>query len=252
MRRTILVLLSAAVLLAAAVVALAPASLVAARVTRVSGIAMGEVEGTLWRGRGVLAAGNARLPLAWTLDAAPLLTGELRVHLTPIDGASTFPRADIAAGNGRLTLRDVDIVFPASLLATAIARNATQPAGWTADGEIAVTSSRLDWAPPAGSGDLRVVWRSARLALAAVAVVDLGELAATLVANGDRLAGPVANRGGDLDLRGDLMLQANGDAAISLVATPRRATDAALAGALAAIGTADGAGWRVHWQTPRR
>ena len=44
---------------------------------------------------------------------------------------------------------------------------------------------------PAVNGELRVVWRGARFALPTYAPIDLGDVTATLVADGARLAGPV-------------------------------------------------------------
>lgn len=252
--RALVILIIAAMLLAVAVAVLAPASLVASYLERATHgrLTPSEVEGTLWRGQGVLGAGNARLPIAWALDPAPLLTGEAHVHVTPVDAAAASPRAEIMVAEGRLALADVAIVVPAGVVQQALTPNALVRAAWVADGEIAATTSRLEWTPAAYRGDLRVVWRNARLTLASAPAVDLGAATATLAAQGDRLAGPVVNSGGDLDIRGDVAIGTNGSAAISLVLTPRRADAVDLARVLAAIGTPDGAGWRVSWQTRAR
>ena len=251
MKRALLLVLVAVVLLAAAVAALAPASLVAPYLERATGgrLAVGEVEGTLWRGQGVLGAGAARQRFAWKLDATPLLTGEAHVQVTPVDGSSPSPRAGITAANRRLALADVAIVLPAPVVQQALTRNAPVRAGWVADGEIAAATPRLEWTPAGYRGDLRVVWRNARITPASAAAIDLGEATAALTAQGERLAGPVTNVGGDLDVRGDVAIGTNGSTAISLLLTPRRADDVELARRLAAIGTPDGAGWRVSWQT---
>ena len=99
MKRVVVIVLVAAALLAMAVAALAPASLIAPSLERATGgrVVAGEVEGSLWHGRAVLAAGAARLPVAWKLDPVPLLSGEARVRLTPVDGSSNTVRADISA-----------------------------------------------------------------------------------------------------------------------------------------------------------
>lgn len=251
MKRALVILLVAAVLLAVAVAVLAPASLIVSFLefaTR-GRLAASEVQGTLWRGQGVLAAGSTRLPVAWKLDAAPLLTGEAHVHVTPVDGKSPSPRAEITAADRRVVLSDVAVVVPAAILQQALTRNVPLPAGWTADGEIAAATPRLEWTPAAYGGDVRLVWRNARLALPPARAVELGEATATLAAQGDRLAGPVVNIGGNLDIRGDVAIGTNGSATISLLLTPRRADDTELARALAVIGTPDGAGWRVNWQS---
>jgi len=71
-------------------------------------------------------------------------------------------------------------------------------------------------------------------------------------ANGERLAGPIDNQGGVLDIRGDLTMLPDKSGSVSLLLTPRRSDDQVLQRALATIGTAEGGGWRVNWQTPPR
>ena len=209
----------------------------------------GEVEGSLWHGRAVLAAGAARLPVAWTLDAAPLLTGEARVQLMPVDGSSNALRADIAAAEHKLAFTNVAVAMPAAILQQALTRRQPGRAGWLAGGEIAATTARLEWTPTAYAGDLRVVWRDARITVVPLLQVDFGETTIALTANGDRLAGPLTNSGGNLDLRGDIAIDVDGGTAGSLLLTPRRSDDAELTRALGLIGTPDGNGWRVRWRT---
>src|SRR5438132_13912975 len=99
MLRALVILLITVALLVGAFAALAPASLVAGRVEKVTNGAYTarDVEGTVWRGRGVLAGGGAQLPLGWTVDPSPLVQGELRAHLVPFDTATAAPRAEIVA-----------------------------------------------------------------------------------------------------------------------------------------------------------
>jgi Type II secretion system (T2SS), protein N len=251
MLRAFVILLVAVALVAGSFVLLAPASLLAGRVEKATGGAFSarDVEGTVWHGRGVIAGGGAQLPLAWTVDATPLVQGELSAHVAAFDGASAAPRADVVAQRNRIGLRNLDLVVPAALVtqATAVGR-----IGLVADGEIALATPRLDWTPASLEGDLRVVWRSARLTLPPFPPVDLGELTATLAADGTRLAGPVVNSGGDLDVRGDVSVGADRSTAVTLTLTPRRADDVALARVLAAFGTPEGSGWRVGWRSPPR
>ena len=96
MIRALLILFVAVALLTGAFVVLAPASLLAGRVEKATGGAFSarDVEGTVWRGRGVLAGGSAQLPLAWTVDASPLIQGELRAHVAPFDSASPTVRRE--------------------------------------------------------------------------------------------------------------------------------------------------------------
>ena len=81
--------------------------------------------------------------------------------------------------------------------------------------------------------------------------LDLGDVRSTLKADGDVVSGPLGNEGGDLALRGEWKLDAAG-VTLALLLTPRRADQAELKQALAAIGTADGDGWRVDWRVPLR
>ena len=254
MGRLLLVLLAAALLLGGAFVFLAPASLLATRVERATGgtLAVRQSEGTVWRGRGVLAAGDAQLPNAWTVDPEPLLRGELRAHLGPFDGVGRVPRADVLAERDRISLRDVDLTLPLPLAIEALGGRIAHRVGLVADGDLTIRSAQLDWVPPTVNGDLEVVWRAARFSLPAYAPIDLGDVTASLVANGERLAGPVRNSGGVMDIGGEITVRPDRSAALSLLLTPRRADDATLARALATLGTAEGSGWRVNWQMPPR
>ena len=254
MRRLLLVLLAAAVLLGGAFVVLAPASLLATRVERGTGGALvaRQVEGTVWRGRAVLAAANTQLPVAWVVDPPALLNGEVQARIGPYEGAGRVPRADVIAGRDRIILRDVDLTLPLPLAVEALGGGLAQRAGLVADGDLAIRSTQLDWAPPTVNGALEIVWRAARLTVPTQAPLDLGDVTATLVASGERLAGPVANSGGVLDIRGDVTVRPDRSAAIALLLTPRSADDATLARALAVVGTPEGDGWRVSWQTPPR
>jgi len=254
MQRTLIVVAVAVVLLAAALAVFAPASLVAPFVERATlgNVAATAAEGTLWRGRATLAAGSVQLPVAWTVAPLPLATGEARIELMPVDATAGSPRADIRASRNGLVLTGLAVAFPASVLQPALLRAAKAPRGWIVAGDIAAGTPTLAWTPAAWSGGIDVDWRNAQLTPAESRPVALGDLSAKLVASGNRLAGPVVNRGGDIDVRGDVALGTTGVATVTLVLTPRRADDAELARALAAIGTADGAGWRVAWQSKPR
>jgi hypothetical protein len=248
MRRTLLILAAFAVF-AAAVAAFAPAALVGAPLERITGgmLGLAEAEGTIWRGRGTLVASReARLPLAWSIDPWPLLRGELRLSLFPYDANGTSPRGEIALRDGTVALRSLDVALPADVLRAAASGTLLGAAGW-----VRVTSSALDWAPTGSRGEVEIVWRDARIAPGNGDAIALGSVTAVLSATGDRLTGSVANEGGDLDVRGNVSLRSR-TTELSLLLAPRRADDAALARSLAAIGTPDGAGWRVEWRAGTR
>ena len=231
---------------------LAPASLVDSHLARMNDgvVRLADAEGTIWRARGVIVAATARIPIAWRIEPWPLLLGELRLHLFPgsVNSAGS-PRADITFKRNSVSLREVDLTFPASLVAVATSRAAAEVVG----GEVNVNAASIDWTPPGSRGEARLFWRAARLIfISGAAPLDLGDMRMTLTANGDRLSGPVANDGGDLDVRGEVTIREQDGIRLALTLTPRRFDNAQLALALALIGTADGAGWRVDWRFPLR
>jgi hypothetical protein len=242
----------AAVAGVAAIVAawLAPAALVDSRLAQITGggVRLADTEGTVWRARGNLVAGTARMPIAWRLEAWPLLRGELRVHLAPdTNTVSDSPRAGIAIADGRVSLRDVDATFPAAFFAAA----AGPGAAWVVGGDLRVTATAMNWAPPSSDGEAHVQWRQARLAaVQSTASLDLGDVSLPLKADGDRLFGSVSNDGGDLSVRGDIAFRAAEGVEISLLLTPRRADNVDLIQVLSVLGTAEGGGWRVLWKRP--
>ena len=195
-------------------------------------------------------AGTARIPIAWRIEPWPILLGELRLHLMPGSGrADGSPRADITFKRNSVSLRNVDLSFPASLIATATGRAPMEAVG----GEVNVSAAAIDWPSPGSRGKASALWRAARLIfVAGAAPLDLGDMQMTLIADGDRLSGPVANEGGDLDVRGDITIREQDGIRLALLLAPRRSDSTQLALALALIGTPDGAGWRVDWRLPLR
>jgi hypothetical protein len=254
MRRALLALIVAVVLLGVAFAVLAPATLLSSRVERATGgiLALHGVEGTIWHGRGVLEGAGTQVPLSWVIEAMPLLRGELRAQIAPFDAQLTMPQAEVVATRQALTLTHLNAVLPAALITRAFANNTLRTIGFTANGDIAIASPRLDWKPGTIDGNVNVVWRGGQLMLPPLPALNLGDVTATLVANGARLAGPVTNQGGDLDVSGDLSAGADGSAAVSLVLAPHRADDVVLTRLLSSFGTRAGNGWRVAWQSPPR
>ena len=229
-----------------------PATLADARIAAMTNgnVRLTDTEGTIWDARGMLAAGAARIPVAWRIDAWPLLRRELHLHLVRGEGgAAASPKADIAIGRAFVGLRDVEMTIPAAFLSAAAASRAA----WPVDGNVDINTALFEWAPPANRGEVRARWRAATLTVPGSAEpLELGDITAALSADGDRTSGPVSNAGGDLAIRGNLALSASGGIALSLVLTPRRADDRELARALSMLGTPDGDGWRVEWRSPLR
>lgn len=252
MRRVLLIFAAITVVVAVEIAWLAPATLVGNRIERASGgaLRLADTEGTIWHARGMLLGGAARLPLAWDLEFWPLLRGHWRLHVRPYAGTpGGAPRAILELRSGSMSARDVDVVFPASMLA---AFSAT-PSGWKVNGDVALSTAAFEWAPPDSRGNLDVEWRQARLTLAADgAPLDLGNVTINAKAQGDALGGPIRNDGGALSIQGEWTARASEGAVVTLTLAPRADADPTLANALAALGPRSDAGWRLEWRIPAR
>lgn len=251
MGRSRTVVLVAMVGLAAVVEAawLAPAALVDARLAQVTAdtVRLLDAQGTIWRGRGTLAAAASRVPIAWDLDFWPLLQGVARVRLTPRDGAPT-PRGTLAIRQDGVAFSDVDLTIPAPMLA-ALAGEANVPVA----GEIRARAEALDLTSRSSHGSATLAWRAARVAgLPGLPALDLGNLQSLVTARDDGVAGPVTNEGGDVAIRGEWSIRAGDGLVLALRVTPRRAGETDLARALAAVATPDGGDFRVEWRMPPR
>jgi len=233
-----------------AAVSLAPATLLDARIAHATGqwARLIDTEGTVWHGRGTMVMATTRIPVAWEIDIRPLLEGVVRVRVRSGTGAAT-PRATIAFRTDGVALRDVDVTIPAGALAALLDRTA---AG-SVVGDVSVLADDLELGAGRQRGDARLAWRGAGIAaIVGPAMLDLGDVRSTLSANGEALAGPLANEGGDLALVGEWKMHPRDGLSLALRLTPRRTDAAKLKAALAAVATADGDGWRVDWRVPFR
>jgi len=250
--RSLLIFAALAATVALFAVKLAPASLADARLAAMTkgSVHLTDAEGTLWDARGIITAGATRIPVAWRIDPWPLLRRELHLHLVRGEGISALsPKGDIAIGRDSVELRDVEATLPAGFFSAAAGSAAASRAG----GDVEINASRLEWAPPANRGEVRLRWRGASVMVPGHAQpIELGEITTALSAHGDRLSGPVSNAGGDLGVRGTATLSAGNGVQLSLVLTPRRADDRDLARALSMLGVPDADGWRVEWRWPLR
>jgi hypothetical protein len=244
-----LVVVAAIAVLVAAAVAIAPASLVNPSIERASGgnVSLAETDGTVWNGRGILAVGNAaRIPVAWRLEAWPLLQGEARIALVAPTPAGGAPRAELVVRAGDVSVRAVDATLPAELVAAVAAR-----AGVKLAGAVHVTSPALEWTRTAFNGGARLEWADAQFAIANDAAIRLGKVTGELAAAGDRLTGPVTNEGGDFDVRGTVSLLTSGIPETALTMTPR-AGNPAQTRSLTVTARPDRNGWNVNYQAGSR
>ena len=242
--RRMLVILVSLVGFAAIVVALAPASLAGVALQRASGgaVTLAVADGTLWHGRGTITSGPAlRVPVAWSIDPWPLVRGELWLHLSPPNAAGPSPHGEIVARRGALSLHDLDVTLPASLVEAFVPRSGIRTAG-----DVRLTTPSLDWTPAAFAGGARIVWQDAELALSVDPALRLGTVSTALAAEADRLTGPVTNEGGAYDVRGSVSLSASGAPSMAITMTPRGG-DPAQTRSLAIAPAADGS-WNFEFR----
>ncbi|MDQ6619936.1 MAG: type II secretion system protein N [Pseudomonadota bacterium] len=236
-------------LVAIALATRAPASLAAARLERLTDarLSLVEPEGTLWQGRGVIAAGEQRLPIAWTVHPASLLRGEVALTVHPGSAGARTPRGEVRSRDGTTQLQGFSIELPASAL---IAAAVPLPA-FDTRGVISITTHQIEWPPTAAGGAIEARWRDAAIGLAGTPPVALGEVAIHLAARKGELRGPVTNTGGDFAITGELTVRGDGSGTASGLVRPRRLNDPRL-GALLAIGSPEDGGVRLQWRWPAR
>jgi hypothetical protein len=247
-RRPFVLFALAAVALVAAVAWLAPASLLDSRLGRATGgiVRLASAEGTLWSGRGVVTAANARVPIAWSVDAWPLARGVVHVRVRSDAGAET-PRATVELRMDGIVLQNTDVTVPAAAIASALGDMAAS----SVDGEVNASLSNLRLAAGANSGEARLAWRNARIrAFGNATPLELGEVRAGLVANGATMSGPIDGQGGNVALRGDWTLKEKDAFTLALRMTPYATADAGLIRWLSAVGRPEGDGWRIDWRLP--
>lgn len=233
-------------LLVAAFVALAPASLVDARVATASGgrLRLADADGTLWRGSATLtdASGTWRLPLAWRASLRAALVGAADVEFVPPGRA----RGRVAA-NGGIATTDFHLTLPGAALA------AVFPAAIavTVGGELALDAPTFRFDGRGGDGALMLRWERARVVING-APVDVGSVTARVAPRGADLAADLSSEGGALLIKGDATWS-NGQVVANATLTPVGPLPPVVAQALAALGPADASGAvRVSWRGPLR
>jgi type II secretion system (T2SS) protein N len=240
----------AAVALVMAIAWLAPASLLDARLARATGgiVRLASTQGTLWDGRGVVTAANARIPIAWSVDAWPLVRGVVHMRVRSDTGADK-PRATVDLGTDGIVLQNTHVTVPAAAIAGVLGDQAAS----SVDGEVDASLSNLRLAAGANSGEARLVWHNARIrAFGSANPLELGEVRAGFVANGATMSGPIDAQGGNVALRGDWTLNEKDAFTVALRMTLKATADAGLVRWLSTVGHPDGDGWRIDWRLPLR
>lgn len=237
--------------LALALVILAPATLVDDRVSALTGgrLRIANASGTVWSGAGDVSApaANLRIPVAWRIERLPLLWAELRGTVSEPGN----PPVAFVIGRDRYDVRNVTLSLPAAMLLRALGAPAVIA---DAGGLIDVHVERLSKAHEALEGQIEARWLDASLPGPRPDVrIALGDVRIESTGRGGRLAGTIANTGGNVDIAGSIGVDAALEASIDALVRPRNQLDAersnALAAALSLIGRGDGTGaYRVVWK----
>ncbi len=236
--------------LALGLVILAPATLVDDRLDTLSAgrLRIANATGTVWNGAGDLGvpAASLRVPIAWQIERLPLLWAEL--HGTVSEQGS--PSAAFVLGRDRYDVRNLTLSLPASTLLMA----AGAPAMITdAGGRIEIGIERLSKAHEALDGQFEARWLDASLPGPRPEVrIALGDVRIEGAGREGKLAGTIANAGGNVDIAGTIGVTAGGGASIDALIRPRDNLEAersnAIAAALSMVGRPDGKGaYRIVW-----
>ena len=238
--------------IAIVVVALqAPASWLAHRLSLAIGesVRVIDTHGTVWDGRGVLASpdGRWKIPVAWHLNAAPLLRGEVEVELAPQEGLDT-PRGTLRLARTGFAAQGLVLDLPATVLDSAFAGKAPATFG----GEIRVEARELAVDGPQGRGSMKLTWERARLAAADGTSVALGTVSATVVPRDGAFVGRITNVGGEVTIDGTTTLS-RGGVALDATLAPRAGASEATARVLGQLSPPDANGAvRLQWVSERR
>jgi hypothetical protein len=234
--------------LAVAAVTLAPATLVDRHLSAATSgaLRLRDTGGTVWRGHGSLtdAKGTFALPLAWAVDPLPLARGEIAVRLVERPDTEQ-PGGDIRYRDGAWRIEGLHAAIPAAMLPALAQANARVALG----GTIRVELPRLELAKSRYDGKGTLRWNRAALALPMLPPLALGDVEVAVSSRGNGIGGAVSNRGGDVGVTGDLVIDPS-RTALDLLLTPAPQAPALLARVLAALGGADGSGTRLRWQGP--
>jgi hypothetical protein len=255
--RSLLVVAAAGCLLAAALAAEAPATLVDRELDSLTRgrLRVTDAAGTIWNGSGalVLLPYNARIPVRWHIDALPLLRSRLSGTLGPDLMESSPALFDLSADDS--VVKRLAIAFPAE----ALLRATDAPALITAaGGTVEVRADAFAMRRRAFDGGFVARWQGASLPGPRPEVrVALGDVRLDGVGNGGEIKGALSNVGGDIEITGTLNLAATGATRVEARLKPRAGIDPersnAIITALSLLGAKDESGaYRVAWQAPAR
>ncbi len=251
-------ILVAMVLLALALVVLAPASLLTARIeAAIPGLRFEGVSGTVWNGRALAlrVAERDRGALRWRVRPGHLARARLAIDIA-VEGRSVGMEQRIA---GRVWFTPGSRFgadgLEARLAAEEVLATAFQNTGLSPGGVVDLHFDAVEFqgrVPRAMAG--RAVWREA--VVSGLARAALGELTMSFALAQGRIVGELGDSGGPLALDGGFELAASGYRLDALLS----ARDPALAPALSYLGQPDGdggrylalrGGWLADWLESR-
>jgi len=178
-----------------------PASWIHYALERASGgaLALGETRGTIWNGRGALAARSgdgfrAIGDIQWRSNPLSIFTGKLNIAVT-----GSAPGADLKVNVGvglrSLRVQNLDASIPVSMLEPAIPGAAlVKP-----QGRVRVTADSLEIGPASVRGAATADWSEAGMS----GIARVGDYRLQVTGNGDSAAIKLATLRGDLRVRGD-------------------------------------------------
>jgi general secretion pathway protein N len=241
-----------AVLLAAALAIEAPATLLDRRVEALTDgrVRIAAATGSVWHGSAelTLLPDGARIPISWRIDPMPLLRGELGGSLSV--AGSSRPAQFTVGGQGDFAVQDLALTLPAAVaLRTAGIPPLLVAAGGTLALDVASFARRGDRL----DGRVKLLWQDATWAGPRAGTrVALGDVRLDAAGAGPQMPATLANRGGDVDIAGNLVLTTRGMPQVDLHAKPRAGIGAdrsdAIGALLSTVGRSDGAGgYRIVW-----
>lgn len=255
--RSLLLVAAAACLLAAALAAEAPATLVDRQLDSLTRgrLRVADSAGTIWNGSGalVLLPYNARIPVQWHMDALPLLRSRLSGTLGRDATDSSPATFDFSADD--FVVKRLVIAFPAE----ALLRATDAPALITAaGGTVEVRADAFTMRRGVFDGGFIARWQGASLPGPRPELrVALGDARLDGVGNGGEIKGALSNVGGDIEITGTVNLAATGATRVEARLKPRAGIDAerssTIIAALSLLGAKDDSGaFRVAWHGPAR
>lgn len=201
MLRLVIILL----LLAAALVARAPAWLAADRIAGETDglVRLQNASGTLWRGTGEMSvplSSSGAIPLGtlrWQVEGVGLRDRSVLLTIEQTPGGLRPITATVTAGHSSA---GGSLWLPAT-----IAQRLPLTAGWTTGGTIVIESDRLDWDGRQAAGTLNLRWQNAAATPPGLPEpIALGDVIARVQFGPAGPAATISNSGGSVRLEGGL------------------------------------------------